>query len=145
MWYKLLISIVVCLLVGFIAGQFTTTSIDSWYSTLKKPSFNPPNWIFGPVWTLLYILMGVALYFTWNSKMGLIFFFIQLGLNFFWSLIFFSLHSPFFAFIEILLLIFFIIMTMIYSPRIVVYLMIPYLLWVMFATVLTFSIWRLNG
>lgn len=152
---KLIISIVICLLAGFIGSIFTTPSIDSWYTELQKPFFNPPNWIFAPVWTALYILMGISFYIIWNktnfkskeSRIAGMFFGIQLLLNLFWSIIFFGLESPFFAFVEIILLWFAIIFTMIYFYRIsrpAAYLLVPYILWVSFAAILNFSIYLLN-
>jgi translocator protein len=149
-WYKLIISILICLAVGFFSGFFTATSIDSWYSKISKPSFNPPNWLFGPVWTILYILMGISLYLVWNSngsKTAIMFFAIQLLLNFLWSFIFFKLQNPFIAFIEIIILLAIIIITAIKFYPIsttAAYLMIPYILWVSFATILNFSIYWLN-
>jgi tryptophan-rich sensory protein len=149
-WNKLLISVIVCLAVGFIAGFFTSSSINSWYSTLEKPNFNPPNWLFGPVWTLLYFLMGVSLYLVWSnngSKLAMAFFVIQLVLNFLWSFLFFQLKNPLLAFIDIILLSVMIVVTMVSFYPIsaaAAYLMIPYLLWVGFASVLNFAIYWLN-
>lgn len=147
---KLIASIGICLAIGLIAGLFTSNSVSTWYSNLNKPSFNPPNWIFGPVWTILYILMGISLYFVWvkpTSKIAITFFIIQLALNFLWSILFFSLKNPLLAFIDILLLLIMIILTMIqFYPisRTSALLFIPYLLWVSFATILNFSIYYLN-
>jgi translocator protein len=148
-WYKLIISIALCLAIGFFSSFFTTTSQGSWYSKIEKPSFNPPNWIFGPVWTCLYILMGIVLYILWtnNAKLALIFFGIQLMLNFFWSLIFFRWHSPFFAFLEIIVLLFMIILTAVFAypvSRTTLFLLIPYILWVCFASILNLAIYVLN-
>ena len=149
-YLKLVISIGVCLLVGFIAGMFTSTSIDTWYSTLTKPSFNPPNWVFGPAWTILYIMMGIALYLVWNAsnnRIAVTFFVIQLALNFLWSFLFFALENPLIAFIEILLLLGMIILTAVqFYPvsRTAAFLLIPYILWVIFASVLNFRIYWLN-
>ena len=149
-YLKLVISIGVCLLVGFIAGMFTSTSIDTWYSTLTKPFFNPPNWVFGPAWTILYIMMGIALYLVWNAsnnRIAVTFFVIQLALNFLWSFLFFALENPLIAFIEILLLLGMIILTAVqFYPvsRTAAFLLIPYILWVIFASVLNFRIYWLN-
>ena len=101
-----------CLTIGYLSGMVTRESITTWYPTLIKPIFNPPNWIFAPVWTVLYILMGVAGGMVWNRietdeanvKRGFIFFIIQLGLNALWSYLFFGLHNPLLALIEIVLL-----------------------------------------
>jgi translocator protein len=149
-YLKLIISIVVCLAVGFIAGIWTSSSINSWYSTLNKPSFNPPNWLFGPVWTILYILMGISLYLVWNqngSKIAIMFFVLQLLLNFLWSFLFFQMKNPLIAFIEIIFLLAMIIITAIKFYPIsttAAYLMIPYIIWVTFASILNFSIYWLN-
>lgn len=148
-WYKLIISILFCLAIGSISGFFTTTGEGSWYSTLNKPSFNPPSWVFGPVWMILYMLMGIVLYLLWvnNAKTALLFFAIQLVLNFSWSLIFFGLEAPLWAFVEILFLLVAIILTMIFSypiSSLTFFFLFPYALWVTFATILTLSIHFLN-
>lgn len=150
---KLIASIIICQLAGIIGAVFTTPSISGWYASLNKPFFNPPNWLFGPVWTILYLLMGISLYLVWNQKKGmetktaLIFFAIQLGLNTLWSIIFFGLRLPSVAFVEILILLLFIVLTIIkFFPisKVSAYLLIPYLLWVSFASVLNFYIFILN-
>ena len=150
---KLIASIVICQLAGVIGAFFTTPSISSWYAGLNKPFFNPPSWLFGPVWTLLYLLMGVSLYLVWSQKnqagkkLALTIFAIQLGLNSFWSIVFFGLQLPWVAFLEILVLLFFIVLTIVkFFPisKKSAYLLIPYLLWVSFASVLNFYIARLN-
>lgn len=146
-WWKLIVSIVICLAVGVIAGFFTASSVSGWYNDLNKPSFNPPNYLFGPVWTLLYILMGVALYLIWtsNNKTALTLFIIQLALNFAWSFLFFQLKNPLIALIEIIILLAFIISTVIVSRNpSITYLFIPYIAWVTFATILNASIYWLN-
>lgn len=150
--FKLVVSIIICELAGIIGSFFNISSISKWYSRLKKPKFNPPNWIFGPVWTILYFLMGISLYLVWNTGISLlnstlIIFFIQLILNIIWSVIFFGLKAPFYAFIEIILLWLAILFTIIeffmISP-LAAFLLIPYILWVSFAAVLNFSLWLLN-
>ena len=149
---KLIFSVILCQLAGLIGSVFTTSSIPTWYSALNKPQFNPPNWVFSPIWIVLYFLMGISLYLVWSKKSkykktAVTFFGVQLGLNALWSIIFFGLQSPFYAFIEIILLWFFILMTIIYFYRIskpAAYLLIPYILWVSFAAVLNFSIFTLN-
>lgn len=151
---KLFISIVVCLSIGGISGFFTSSEIPIWYSTLNKPVFNPPNWIFGPVWTSLYILMGIAFWLIWKSnaniilkKRAMIFFAIQLFLNFWWSILFFGYHQLGFAFVEIILMWAFILLSIVsFYPisKIASYLLIPYICWVSFAAVLNFAIWKLN-
>jgi tryptophan-rich sensory protein len=149
-WYKLIISLIICVGIGALSGFFTQTGEGSWYEGINKPSFNPPSWVFGPVWTLLYILMGIVLYILWtnNAKIVLIFFAIQLALNFFWSLIFFGLQSPLLAFIEMMFLLAAIIITAVYAypvSKATIWLLLPYMLWVGFATILTLSIYMLNG
>ncbi|MCC7571566.1 tryptophan-rich sensory protein [Candidatus Micrarchaeota archaeon] len=149
--------IVVCLLAGFLGSFFTASAIPTWYSGLNKPFFNPPNWLFAPVWTALYIMMAIAGFLAWkegwgvknkkNIKTALTLFFVQLFLNFLWSVLFFGMKNPFLAFIEIIILWIFIILTTIQFYKIsknAAYLMIPYILWVSFATILNYSIWILN-
>lgn len=139
------------LLIGFIGSWFTTPAIDTWYVSLAKPSFNPPNWIFGPVWTFLFILMGLALFLIVRRKKfnrpAVLVFALQLLLNLLWSFLFFGLHSPLLAFGEIILLWLAILATIIifYQQRpLSAYLLLPYLAWVSFAAFLNFSIWRIN-
>ena len=107
-WLKLAISVLLPLLAGFVGGLFTSSSVSTWYLTLNKPFFNPPDWVFGPVWTLLYILMGLSFYLVWVNKkknnLALSIFGIQLFLNLLWSVLFFGLRNPLFAFIEIIFL-----------------------------------------
>ena len=152
---KIAIALIVCLLVGYSASVVTRPSVESWYPTLTKPIFNPPNWIFMPMWTFLYILMAVAAGLVWDKikeqndrvKKALAFFLIQLTLNAIWSYLFFGLKNPMLALIEIALL-----WLMIYETylkfikinKIAAYLLIPYLLWVAFAGILNASIWWLN-
>lgn len=151
---KFLISTIGCELVGIAATPFTLSSIPTWYQTLTKPSFSPPSWIFGPVWTILYFLMGVAAYLVWikglekrGVKKALSFFIAQLVFNFLWSILFFGLHSPVLALIDILILWILILITIIkfYKiSKVASYLLIPYLFWVSFATILNLSIVLLN-
>ena len=142
--------IILCLLAGLIGTLFTTTGPNSWYSHLVKPSFNPPNWIFAPVWTILYILMGVSLYLALKNKIHIrarLVFLVQLLLNTFWTIIFFGFEKTGWALIEIIVLWAFILWTMILfykKSKAATYLMIPYLLWVSFATILTLAIFILN-
>lgn len=152
--WKLVVSFAVCQFVALIGSVFTISSIQGWYTTLNKPSFNPPNWIFGPVWTILFILMGMSLFLVWRkglkskkSKTALKIFFAQLGLNLLWSVLFFGAHSPTLAFIDIILLwivILFTIVKFYKISKLSAYLLMPYLLWVSFATILNFFIVRLN-
>lgn len=149
---KFLISILICEGVGMAGSLFTSPSIPNWYQNLSKPSFNPPSWVFAPVWTLLFFLMGVAFYLVWIDKSGrskrtaVLVFFQQLALNLLWSALFFGLHNPFLAFVEIIVLWLAILMTIFYFSKISktsAWLLAPYILWVSFAAVLNFSIWRL--
>ncbi|OCB75219.1 TspO/MBR family protein [Flavobacterium crassostreae] len=152
---KILTIVVTCLAVGYFAGIITRAEILTWYPTLIKPSFNPPNWIFAPVWSMLYILMGIAAGLVWSRmdfekelvKNALMVFAIQLGLNSLWSYLFFGLHNVLLAGIEIVLLWLMILET--YNQfskinKIAGYLFLPYLGWVSFAMVLNASIWWLN-
>jgi translocator protein len=153
-YFKLVFSIVICQLAGFIGSFFTVSSVSTWYLTLNKPFFNPPGWLFGPVWIILYFLMGISLYIVWNkgiksskSKIALSVFGLQLILNSLWSILFFGLKSPLLAFVEIIILWIAILSTLIYFHRIskiASYLLIPYILWVSFAAILNFSIYYLN-
>lgn len=147
--------VAVCVAVGYVSGMVTRESVTTWYPTLEKPSFNPPNWLFAPVWTALYIIMGIAGALVWdridtdeeNVKKGLRFFFIQLVLNALWSFLFFWLKNPLIALIEIILLWLMIYETFVQFHKVnktAAYLFIPYLLWVTFAMVLNGSIWWLN-
>jgi benzodiazapine receptor len=150
---KLILSLILPLSIGAFAGMFTSEAIPGWYATLNRPSFNPPNWIFGPVWTTLYILMGISFYMIWKQEkskerdLALLFFFIQLALNFAWSFIFFYFNKIGFAFAEIVLLWLSIVLMMIRFYKIkpiTAYINIPYLLWVSFASMLNLSYYLLN-
>jgi tryptophan-rich sensory protein len=150
---KLAVSILLCQLAGFLGSLFTTPAIPTWYQTLHKPFFTPPNWIFSPVWISLFILMGLSLFYVWRRpahpqfKKALIFFFVQLVLNILWSLAFFGLRSPLLGLIDIVLLwiaILFTILNFFKVSKFAGVLLLPYLLWVSFATLLTFSLWILN-
>lgn len=125
-----------------------------WYASLKKPSWNPPGWIFGPVWTVLYAMMAVAAWLVWRrggfaaQRRALTLFLVQLALNAAWSPLFFGLHWPGVAFAEIVLLWLAIVATVAaFRPvsRVATFLLMPYLLWVTFASVLNFTLWRLNS
>jgi len=151
---KLVASIVLCQLAGFIGSIFTTPAIPTWYASLKKPFFNPPDWIFGPVWVSLYLLMGISLFVIWQrrdnyaqAKRGLILFFAQLILNTLWSVAFFGLKSPILGLVNILLLwlaIFFTIQQFLKISKAAAAFLLPYMLWVSFAVILNFSFWILN-
>ncbi|MBN1695397.1 tryptophan-rich sensory protein [candidate division WOR-3 bacterium] len=147
-------SIIICQLAGIIGSIFTTPAIPTWYANINKPTFRPPNWVFAPVWTTLYLLMGIALFLVLRKgfnekgiKIAVAVFALQLVLNSLWSFLFFGLESPFAAFIEIIFLWAAILISIILFFRIswvAGALLIPYILWVSFASVLNFSIWRLN-
>lgn len=150
---KLVISIGVCLAAGLIGSVFTISNISVWYSTLNKPFFSPPDWLFLPTWTILYILMGVALFFIWKAPKvkktneGLMLFGAQLIFNIIWPIIFFGFRSIVGGLISIVILLILILMTTVQFYRIdkrAAYLMLPYLLWVCFATMLNISIYLLN-
>ena len=150
-YVKLISSVLICQSAGIIGSFFTVSSVSTWYVTLHKPFFNPPAWVFGPVWITLYLLMGISLYLIWNSKKkskpAMVFFSVQLVLNSLWSILFFGLQNPLFAGIEIIILWIAILLTIVSFYKIsrtAAYLLIPYILWVSFAAVLNFSIIYLN-
>jgi translocator protein len=148
----LIICLAIPLLVGAIAGYATATNVTGWYVSLKKPEFNPPNQVFGPVWTVLYLLMGFTLYKivvskTRSNRKALLLFSIQLVLNFLWSFLFFYYHLVGLALVDILLLLVFIILLIRETRQlntVAAYLQLPYLFWVAFASCLNASIWYLN-
>lgn len=152
---KLIISIVICQLAGVIGSLFTRPAIPTWYATLRRPSFTPPNWIFSPVWITLFVLMGISAFLVWNKglsdkevKIALSIFAVQLILNVLWSVMFFGLRSPLAGFIEIVILWIVILLTILYFLKVskaAGILLMPYILWVSFAVALNFSIWRLNA
>ncbi|MDZ4796109.1 MAG: TspO/MBR family protein [Bacteroidota bacterium] len=152
---KLIISIIIPVAIGATAGFFTTTGVGSWFQTINKPSWNPPSWIFGPVWTTLYILMGIALFLVWKSdasevqkKTAILLFAVQLVLNFCWSFIFFNQEQPGWAFVEIVVMWVAILLTIFAFGNIsktAAWLLVPYISWVSFATILNYTIWKLNS
>ncbi|GAB3658095.1 TspO/MBR family protein [Echinicola sediminis] len=153
-WLKLLGCVLGVIVLGSISGLANMGNIETWYAGLEKPDFNPPNSIFGPVWTLLYGLMGLGLYIILSSpkskerSQALRLFFIQLFFNFCWSFIFFYFHQPGLAAIEIIVLWGLILMMIQRFYRVnkaAAYLQLPYILWVSFAAVLNISIWWLNS
>ncbi len=150
---KIAVCVLLCLTLGILSGFSTVDSINNWYQYINKPSWNPPNWIFGPVWTTLYIMMGIAVALIWHSahqtkKQAIGFFIGQFILNLGWSFIFFNLHALGWAFAEIFVMLLFIALTL-YAfykiNKLAAWLMLPYLLWVSFATALNGSIWYLNS
>lgn len=151
---KLIVAITTPLLIGFTSGFFTITGAGSWYANLEKPTWNPPGWLFAPVWTSLYLLMGISLFFVWKANttthkknIALCLFAVQLVLNFFWSFIFFKLEEPGWALTEIFLLWVSILAT-IFSftsiNKLSAWLLVPYICWVTFAAFLNYTIWDLN-
>ncbi|WP_422349203.1 TspO/MBR family protein [Flagellimonas sp.] len=150
----IILSVLICLLIGFLSSFATQSSVNDWYLGLNKPSFNPPNWIFAPVWTILYILMGVAAGIVWSKgfhhiwvKTALYHFGFQLLFNALWSIVFFGLKNPFWAFLVILVLLTLIALTIKWFrvvSKLASFLLVPYLLWVCFATLLNYKIWELN-
>jgi translocator protein len=149
-WAALAGFIVLCLAVGGAAGYFTAQAVVDWYPTLQKPFFNPPPWIFAPVWTALYTMMAVAAWLVWqkrNSRQALMLFFVQLALNFAWSFLFFGMKSPTLALIDIIAMWITILATLLAFRKFSTtasWLLAPYQAWVSFATVLNASIVWLN-
>jgi len=151
---KIIVSLFAPFAAGIIGASVTTRSLFTWYASLVKPFFSPPDRAFGIVWPILYILMGVSLYLIWTRgwdkkqvKPAVKLFFVHLVFNALWSILFFGLKAPFLAFLEILVLLALIIGVMIKFYKIdrgAAYLLVPYLLWVIFATFLNFSVWYLN-
>lgn len=142
-----------CLAVSAVGGAVTATSVGSWYPTLAKPSFNPPNWIFAPVWTALFFMMAIAGWRVWRrdglrkARWALTLFALQLALNLTWSIVFFGLRSIGAALVEVVVLLLAILATSAVfwqRDRVAGMLFIPYAVWVAFATVLNAALWRLN-
>lgn len=150
---KLLVSLALPLGLGAIAGLFTADAVPEWFETLNKPSYSPPNWLFGPVWTTLYLLLGISLFLIWKQSkskkrdQAVLVFFIQLALNFGWSFIFFYFNRIGLALIEIVLLwiSIWVMLILFYKIKpLAAYINIPYLLWVTFATLLNAGYFILN-
>jgi len=151
---KLVVCILVCECAGFLGSIFTTPQIPGWYASLVKPSFNPPSWLFGPVWTTLYLLMGVSLYLVWRIGLGhgrvkaaLAIFAVQLALNVLWSFAFFGRQSPLSGLVVIAALWIMIVANIVYFSKLsaaAALLLVPYVLWVSFAAVLNAGLYRLN-
>ncbi len=152
--FSLLVFIILCEAVGLLGTPFTASAVPTWYAFLNKPSFAPPNWVFGPVWTLLYLMMGISAYIVWSKgiqkkqvKKALSIFTLQLALNFAWSILFFGLRSPILGLADIVLLWLSILATVITFSRVsrtASILLIPYLAWVSFASILNLFIVLLN-
>lgn len=149
-WVKLVAAILICQAAGFIGSIFTYSSVSTWYQDINKPGFNPPDWVFAPVWFSLFTLMGISLYEVWGeekAKIPIVLFSSQLILNVVWSFLFFGLHLPFYALAEVIMLWIAILATIISFFRIsksAALLMIPYLLWVSLAAVLNYYVFILN-
>ncbi len=152
--FRISISILLCVFIGFLSSIAMQTSIDTWYITLNKPSFTPPNWIFGPVWIILYIMMGISAGIVWSKgfyhkwvKIALYHFGFQLLLNAAWFIFFFGLQNPLIALLDIIALFILLLFTIKWFTVVnstAAYLLIPYVVWVAFATTLNFGIWQLN-
>lgn len=149
----LIVALLVCYGAAAVGGIFTASSVNTWYQTLQKPSYNPPDWVFGPVWTVLYGMMAVATWLVWRgmgvgtTRLPLLLFAVQLCLNVAWSGIFFGLQQPGWAFLELCALWVAICATAALFWRVsplAGWLMVPYLLWVSFAAVLNLNVWLLN-
>ena len=151
-WLMLVLFVAAPQAAGLLGTIFTTPAIPGWYAGLEKPDFSPPNWVFGPVWTALYLMMGIAAFLVWrrrspNTDRALTAFWIQLALNTLWSILFFGMKSPLLGLIDIVLLWLAIVWTMVEFKKVsqpAFWLLVPYLLWVSFATALNFAIFQLN-
>lgn len=153
-WIGLVIFVAVCLGAGGLGAVATTPEIEGWYKTIEKPTWNPPDYVFGPVWTTLYLMMAIAAWLVWKpaglkaAAVPLTLFAVQLVLNIAWSWIFFGMHELGWAFAEIIILWLAIVATtaaFFKRSKGAGWLMVPYLAWVSFASVLNFAIWRLNA
>ncbi len=152
--WKFIIAILLCESVGITSGLLASASNSLWFDSLNKPTWNPPAYLFGPVWTTLYLLMGISLGIIWSHKAPELskrsayrLFALQLFLNFWWSLLFFKFHSPAFALLDIILMVVVIIANIFSFSRFskpAAWLLVPYIAWVFFATLLNFAIWSLN-
>lgn len=152
--WRLIISIALCQLAGIIGSIFSTPAIPTWYASLNKPLFSPPNWVFGPLWITLFVLMGISLFLVWRkgleipyAKSGIMLFNIQLVFNVLWSVVFFGLKSPLGGLIVIIILWILILLTMIEFYKVSELsgaLLVPYILWVSFATILNSFLYFLN-
>lgn len=146
---KIILSFILCQGAGILGAFFTTPAIPSWYATLNKPSFSPPNWLFGPAWLTLYTLMGISFAIIWQkrNRPAIQLFLIHLFFNAIWSILFFELRNPLLGLVDIIILWGLIVLMIVRFYKISKassFLLLPYLLWVSFATCLNFFIWRLN-
>lgn len=152
--WKLTIAIVVCEATGMASAIISNAGMNAWFQTLEKPSWNPHAYLFGPVWTLLYALMGISFWLVWTAKVpeskkrnAYLIFGCQLFLNFWWSILFFKYHSPLLAFIDIVLMVITILVSIFVFTKfskIAAWLLVPYISWVTFASILNYTIWILN-
>lgn len=151
-FFALAFFVFLCFGVAALGSRYTASSVDTWYTTLQKPAWNPPRWVFGPVWSFLYLAMAFAAWLVWRQKgfagVALSLFFVQLFFNFLWSFLFFGLQNPGLAMLDIVALWVTIIATLVAFWRVTPvagWLFVPYLLWVSYAATLNFAIWRLNS
>jgi len=152
-WLPLGLFLFLALLTGLIGGLATATSVGTWYVALHKPSWTPPNWLFGPAWTLLYVLMAVATWRVWRagspveSRHTFRLYSAQLGLNALWSILFFALRQPGWALVDVLAL-WLVLMRLLvryrYADRLALWLWAPYVAWVTYAALLNAAVWELN-
>jgi translocator protein len=152
--WKFFIAILLCESVGIISGILAGAGNNLWFNSLQMPSWNPPGYLFGPVWTTLYLLMGISLGIIWNHKAAesdkrnaYLLFALQLFLNFWWSLLFFHFHSPMLALVDISAMVVLILLTIFsfsHFSKPAAWLLVPYISWVSFATILNYSVWKLN-
>ncbi len=152
--FKLFIAVMICQVVGILSGLLSNTQNNIWYDTIAKPFWKPPAYLFGLVWTVLYFLIGISLWLVWKSSVyepkklqALLFFAFQLFFNFWWTILLFKFHSPLAAFADILLMIVLIVFTIFRFAEIsktAAWLLVPYISWVCFATILNYSLWNLN-
>lgn len=153
--WKLVVAIVICETTGIVSGLLTNTKNNLWFDSIQKPSWNPPGYLFGPVWTILFFLMGISLWIVWKSNSSpyqkfnaCLFFATQLLFNFWWTIIFFKFQSPIWAFAEIMVLWLLILLTIFKFAQIsktASWLLVPYISWVTFAALLNYNLWILNG
>ncbi len=151
---KLVLSLAITVILGLSGGFFSVSEIPGWYAQLQRPSWNPPNWIFPPVWTLLFVMMGISLFLVWKNnapvrvkKMAIMIFSIQLLLNILWSYVFFKQHTMGWALAEIIILWIAILLTIFAFGKIsslAAWLLVPYISWVSFAAILNYTFWKIN-